>query len=255
MSFSIPSMSAFIKNISSITASTLLLHFDGTNGQTTTSDSSVNSIAITMNSYLGTVALSSMQKKFGATAIATTGSNIGYITFPNSSLFDFSNKDWTIDFWWYPVTIPTTSAAINYAHFNTSFIDGSTTIPGILIRRNSRFDGGEFRILLSTDGSTQTEIATTYGLWTINTWYHIAFERHGSNINFYVDGQLYNLSTTFSGSLYYSTINPICFGGGFMTTFSQSNYTESYYDEFRIINGTAMYKGNSFTPSSSAYTS
>jgi hypothetical protein len=258
MSFSIPSLKPFIKPItiaSAASASTLLLHFDGTNGQTTTSDSSANAVAITMNSYAGTVALSSAQTKFGSTVFATTGSNIGYTTFPNSSLFNFGSNNWTIDFWWRPVTMPTATASINYTHFHTNFSGASSPIPGIMLRRNSRLDGGEFLVALSTDGSTQTTYTTSYGSWSTGTWYHIAIERHGSNINFYIDGAKISMSTTFSGNIYYNAANVICFGGGFLTTFAQASYTESYYDEFRIVNGTALYGSASFTRPTSPYTS
>lgn len=260
MSFAIPSMKAFIQNISTNIAtivSTLLLHFDGTSGDTTTVDSSLNAVAITINKFGATFPqLSNVQVKFGTTSFRNAISTaVGYITFPNSSLFNFGSNDWTIDFWWQPISIPTSSTIVtNYIHFNTSYVNGSVTIPGILIKRNNRLDA-EFAVSLSTDGSTQTTYTTSYGSWSTGTWYHIALERYGSNINFYINGSKISMSTTFSGSLYYNATNPICFGGGFSTTFNTIYYTSSYYDELRIVNGTAIYKGASFTPPTSAYTS
>ena len=266
MSFSIPTLRAYPIKIASAggTASTLLLHFNGTDGQTTTIDSSLNNVPITLNSYVGTPGLSTTSPKFPTASWLNGTSNCGYISFPNSSLFDFGSNDWTIDFWYNCQSFPETNDAITMNHLHTNFTNGNGSVGGIVIRRNS-LRSNALRLSISTNGSSYiidtSSLHTNFdafdgaGNANFQVWTHIAIERYGSYIYGYLDGIPNIISSTFSGSIYYNSSNPIGFGGAFSLPFSTANVTSAYYDEFRIVNGVALYKGNTFTPPNSPYTS
>jgi len=269
MSFAIPTMKGFSSPITvaggSLGATTLLLHFDGSNLATTTTDSSTNNVAITFNSYAAPgPRLSTSYKKFGTTSLSNDNQFIdsntyGYISFPNSNIFNFGSNDWTIDFWWQPVLMATATNSNLWTVFHSSFVNQTAGIGGIVLKRISRL-GYDLDLSISTDGSTYavnnlTIGANAFDSYNSTTFYHVAIERHGSNINGYVNGTKTAISTTFSGSIYYNASNPLAFGGGFMTTYVSSAQTGSFFDELRIVNGVAKYGSASFTPPSSAYTS
>ena len=73
------------------------MHFNGTNGSTTMTDSSKNNLTVTSNN--GT-AITTAQSKFGGASALFDGTN-DYVTTPNNSVFDFGTNDFTIEFWAY----------------------------------------------------------------------------------------------------------------------------------------------------------
>src|ERR1700677_981632 len=80
----------------------LLLHFDGTNGSTTYTDSSSYANVLTTQ---GTAALATAASKFGPTGLNLPGTTMrtSYVTMPvtGSSAQDINSTtaDWTIEFW------------------------------------------------------------------------------------------------------------------------------------------------------------
>ena len=79
----------------------LLMHFNGTNGSTTMTDNSKNNTTVT--SVNGT-AISTAQSKFGGSSVLFDGTN-DLLTIPNNSLFDLSSGDFTIEFWFITNTL------------------------------------------------------------------------------------------------------------------------------------------------------
>lgn len=268
MSFSIPTMSPYLKRRATSGGSSgtsLLLHFDGTNNSTSTTDSSPNNVSITFNSYAAPgPRISTSYKKFGTASLSNDNlladtNNYGYISFPNSSIFNFGSNDWTIDFWFQPVQFSTAVNSNLWTVFHSSFVNQTAGIGGIVLKKISRL-GYDLALSISLDGSTYTIDnisigANAFDAYNTVTMYHVAIERHGSNINGYVNGTRTAISTTFSGSIYYNAANPLAFGGGYMATYSSAAQTAAFFDELKITNGTARYGSASFTPPTSAYTS
>jgi hypothetical protein len=263
MSFAIPTMSSYITPITtaSSSASTLLLHFDGSNGGSIV-DSSTNNVAITLNTYTGTPGLSTSAAKFGTASFANAGGGggLGYITFPNT-LFNFGSSDFTIDFWWNPQTEPNNTTGVIPMHLLNSNFDSTNqmVVPGISMRRNSRLSNN-IMLIMSQDGTT-TPVSGIYhadGIFETpplaTPWQHIALERYGSQLTFYVNGSGQSVSGALTGNIYYNAGNPFAFGGAYANYTASGNISQAYYDEFRIIKS-SMYKGANFTPPTSAYTS
>jgi hypothetical protein len=63
----------------------LLMHFNGTNGSTTMTDNSKNNFVLTA---INGASLSSGQSKFGGTSLALDGTN-DYVSIPANSIFQF----------------------------------------------------------------------------------------------------------------------------------------------------------------------
>ena len=79
----------------------LLLDGNGTNGSTSFTDLSDNSLSVTTN---GNVEVSTSVKKFGTGSIKFDGATNSYLEVASSSVFDLGTSDWTIEGWIYPQT-------------------------------------------------------------------------------------------------------------------------------------------------------
>ena len=263
MSFSIPTMSSYLKRRSTAASvsSSLLLHFDGASGGSIV-DSSTNNVAITLNTYTGSPGLSTTAFKFGTASFANAaaGGGLGYITFPNTN-FNFGSSDFTIDFWWNPQTEPNNNTGVIPMHHLNSNFDSTNqmVVPGISMRRNSR-TSNNIMLIMSQDGVT-TPISGVFhadGIFETpplaTPWQHIALERYGSLLTLYVNGTGQTVSGALTGNIYYNAANPFAFGGAYANYTSSGLISQAYYDELRIIKS-SMYKGANFTPPTSAYTS
>jgi len=81
----------------------LLAHCDGTDGGTTFTDDSLNSITITAN---GDVNTDTGQQRFGTASAQFDGTG-DYLSLPDNAVFDFGTGDFTIDFKERPIWVST----------------------------------------------------------------------------------------------------------------------------------------------------
>ncbi len=208
----------------------ILLHFDGTNGGTTFTDSAVGSTHGTWSVNSGTVTTSTSSPKFGTAAGSFTA---GSLTTADSTDFSFSTTDWTVDFWF--KTAFTTGEAL---WGKGSSIAATTSVYASL--NSSSLTSSIF------SGSTQTQIsaATNY---TDNAWHHYALVKNGTNIYQFVDGVLKN-TVIYLNAINTASTQPFLIGtiGGAATQFTGS------MDEFRFST-TARWTA-AFTPPTGAYT-
>jgi len=213
----------------------LLLHFDGTDGAVTTTDSSQSKHVIT---FEGTAQLDTAQKVFGVSSLLLDG-NSDYITAPDSNDWRFQDRDWTIDF-----RVRFTSVAASQGLWSQSEPSGNQK--SLLF--NWIQSTNEFRVLYSTDGSTMTTLTFS---WTpsADTWYHIAVVRSGTNCYVFVDGTQIGSTATMTGSLFNSTTtNKI----GRTDDAAAIRYLDGWVDEFRVSHGIARWTAN-FTPPTIPY--
>jgi hypothetical protein len=197
----------------------LLMHFNGTNGSTTMTDSSKNNLTVTSNN--GT-AITTAQSKFGGSSVLFDGTN-DYLSISNNTALNLSGGSYTIEFWIRP--------SGNYANYNAIIakrISGTgTTAWEVYLRITTGY--------LSYYNGTEYVSSVTP---TANVWSHIAAVYNGSTINLYLNGV--NVLSTAVGN---SDVDaPIYIG-----SFSTSEYYVGYLDELRITKGIARYTSN-FTP-------
>ena len=210
----------------------LLLHFDGANGQTTTIDSSPSGHAVTLTS----APLSTTQKKFGTTALQSSGGGNSNAAITGTLTdFQFGTGQFTIEAWVYFTSAP---AATTYAVLGN--FAGSTDL-GIELNWN----GNNLRFYYSTTG---TDALVVQGAFTptLNQWYHVAVDRDASNlIRLYLNGAVI-ASATASASFFPSPRTLYVANDG-----NLSRGFPGYVDEVRISR-VARY-GGAFTPQTAAY--
>ncbi len=200
----------------------LLTHFDGTNGQTTTTDSSVSAHVMTMTGCT----LSTTQKAFGTAAVQLPYN--GYVTTPYTSDFALMGAalSCTIEFWLYIPSAPSSAATI-LSCGNTSYSSWYMNISSL-------------RVPTFYAGTGGTAVAVTSGAIPTATWTHIAFVLNAGACTLYVAGTG-GTPVTMSGYTGY-TDTRLMLG----TPYSAQMPTY-YMDEVRITKGTAVYTSN-FSP-------
>lgn len=207
---------------------TLLLHGDGTNGQTTTVDSS--SYARTITTSNGAT-LSTTQAKYGTASMAFTGSGNQAFTAALSGDFNFGTGDFTVELW-------VNNTSLSTAPYYIANHDGSF---GWYLSNSS---GGAANWGWMANGGT----SGSAGLGNVGTaaWTHLAVSR--------VSGVLYKsvggVVTSVAHTVNYGTVttNPLAVG----RDSTSGNNVNGWIDDVRITKGIGRYTAN-FTPPTSAF--
>ena len=208
----------------------LLLPFDGSNGATSTTDSSNSNNSVT---FVGTSQISTAQSKFGGSSMLFDGDS-DYLTVTNSEL-DLDGATCTIEFWAYLL-----GGIGSHICFYSDYNGASS---GISIEKNS---DNVVKVNISGDGADIT------GTTTLSTgqWYHIALSGDDGSYKLFLNGT--QEGSTFTGSSTNGTTNK------YIGTFYWSGLGgavrlwNGYIEDFRITKGLARYTSN-FTPPTSAH--
>lgn len=215
----------------------LLLHFNGSDGDTTTVDSSFSPKTMTA---FGAAKLSATQVKFGSTSTRIVNDTIngnGWYT-PMHGDFDFGTGDFTIDCWVRIQFVKTLN--IFYMHYGSSGNDDC---------RFAVTGGTSFQFYYYVASSMKCNFSAVWNP-TVNVWHHIAFVRSGNTPYFFLNGSSLAVTTY------------TAFDAGRPLTPNQElgigdhrNYRGSftgYIDELRVSKGIARWTAN-FTPPTSEY--
>lgn len=230
-----PDTVQFTPSVLSLTAGTpgpgnpsLLLHFDGTNGQTSTVDSSANHLPI---SFSGAAALSTTTPKFGTASLVGTGAAATYISTPvaaNGPL-DLSNTDFTVQFWAYSILLDS---------FVRPMVDSGNdgAAPGGWGFQNSSTNGLTFYFGTAVGSNYINTTAMPTG-----AWHSIAGVRKGNTFGFWVDG-VSKGTLTIAGNIGKSTTLTVlaaAFAGGAF---------DCMIDELQITKSALFTPGTNYTP-------
>ena len=211
----------------------LLMHFDGSNGSTTFTDSSKNNFSFTAN---GDPALSTSVKKFGTASGYFDGTGDG-LELASNAAFDFGSGDFTIESWVY---FNTTGLNQHLMGWRTT---GGATNTNWLLQCNS---ANVIKFWASNGSSYFVNAMGTFTIST-STWYHVTVTRSGSSFKMFVDGTEYGTAT--SSDTISSTSRPFQIG---LDPASGVNRLNGYLDEMRITKGVARYTSN-FTAPTAAF--
>jgi hypothetical protein len=208
---------------------TCLLHFDGSNGGTTFTDSAGNCAMSRVNATTTTSVV-----KYGTASgnFTNTGAYV-YVSSALTGVADFGTGDFTVEMYVYR----TTSARDIF--FDTRQ-DGQTS--------------GHFTLSTPTSGSKlqiviNGTIYTSTNAIPINEWVHIAATREGGTVRGFINGVL-DLTFTNSFSITdgtNSTYPPLIGATGNPWGATSTNNFDGYLDDFRVTKGVARYTA-SFTP-------
>ena len=205
----------------SFSSVSVLMHMDGSNGQTTTTD--VKGHAVTIQSQ---ASLSTTQKKFGSTSLAVTGSTSSYATVACAAT---TTTDFTLECWVYFSSIGS----------NNIFLDCRPAVNGVYFTLAQL--GGVWAYY--TNSATQISGGTP----ATNTWYHVALCRSSGTTRLFVDGVLIG---SFTDSLNYGAAT---FNLGLDSQAPAAGFNlNGYIDDFRYTPGVARYTAN-FTPPAAAF--
>lgn len=204
-----------------------LLHFDGSDGASTTVDETGKAVTVSGAS------ISTARSKFGVSSASFDGS-ADVVTLPSSADFDFGSGDFTIEFFFYSASLP-------------------SPVSGLIVRRTTTAQYAPFNIELTPTGKIIAQLSTTGSSWVslpaavatiaTGTWNHIALVRDGSTMRRFVNGVADGI-VTISGALFTSS-HPLCIGAA---SSSPEYSMNGNIDEVRITKGVARYTANFTVP-------
>jgi hypothetical protein len=218
---------------------TLMMYFDGENGDTGSKGGLIDSSAVGVAAYrgharsFGSAAISNNTAKFGGTSLYIPSG--GYLLWPSSTDFDFGAGDFTVDWWDY---FPSTPAENSVIIARDS--DGVTYTPFMFGYCTS----GVMYAYIG-DGATWTLSNLPLGQTNTAAWRHRAVVRSGNILSGYQNG-IRQGAAAISGSIPASSGN---LGIGRWISISA---LVGYVDALRISKGIARWL-NDFVPPISPY--
>ena len=222
---------------------TALLPFDGTNGATSTTDSSNSNHTVTFG---GDAEISTAQSKFGGSSLSLDG-NGDYVDLPRSTN-QFVSEDFTIEFWF---RINSGAGSETVGLFGSYYTGGGGK--GMLMQSTATYNQVFFQWMYgSGSGTDWAYLNQTQGTRTAlsnNTWYHVAVTRSGNTWRLFLNGTQED-SVTQSDQLTDSGSTTRL--GNYGPSGSASHGLNGYIEDFRITKGLARYTSN-FTPPTSAH--
>ncbi len=217
----------------------VLLHFDGSNGATTTTDVYGHTVTLSRTPS-GTDAgqLRTEYAKFGTTGIGFSWNypytNYGYAYIANTADLRVGSGDWTIDFW--------TKASNNYSN-HTYHVSKQTTpygSHGISIYQD--YSSNLYLYAKVGDGSTSQTLGASY---TPGSWHWVVLQRSGNVFTLWIDGTLKSTVTSALGSL--DDNGALNLGAG------PAAYVQGGMDEFRFVVGAAKFSGSTISVPTAPY--
>ena len=222
---------------------TALLPFDGTNGATSTTDSSNSNHTVTFG---GDAEISTAQSKFGGSSLSLDG-NGDYVDLPQSTN-QFVSEDFTIEFWF---RINSGAGSETIGLFGSYYTGGGGK--GMLMQSSATYNQVFFQWMYgSGSGTDWAYLNQTQGTRTAlsnNTWYHVAVTRSGNTWRLFLNGTQED-SVTQSDQLTDSGSTTRL--GNYGPSGTASHGLNGYIEDFRITKGLARYTSN-FTPPTSAH--
>jgi Pectate lyase superfamily protein len=242
-----------------ISNTVLLLHFDGANGSTSTTDSSIYNNPISFSNVGGQVYISTAQMEFGNASLFINSTNTtdnAYITTPMApgGVLDITKGDFTIEGWiLFPGNFQVTECAIggNFTPFNT--IEYITLVFG-----SNRPNPGSGQFQAEPSNSLQSGgqwVAAGFsgGLnFTAGVMHHWAVTKHGANGVCFFDGTPSTNAINWGSSTIWNLANDAHFIIGWDSNESGGT-SPVYFDEIRITKGVALYT-TAFTPPTAPFT-
>jgi hypothetical protein len=153
-----------------------------------------------------------------------------YLSLAPGAAFAFGTSDFTVETWYYPTSTPTDDYIIearNSSQTNTWTL-------------NFAYSGTNGQLNWGYNGTTLIA-ATTNDTVKPYIWSHIAYTRTGTTGSLYVNGV--RVGTGTDNTNY--TVSPTTSYIG--CRFSQQNFADGYFSGMRVVNGTALYTGASYT--------
>lgn len=181
-----------------------------------------------------------------------------YLTIPDNANLNMGTSDFTLECWIYITSVPTGSFYPN----NTTPYEGAYILNkdgknAVSFPQYSLFITPAMKVSVSLSVVPQTVApnVTLYSSSTLslNTWYHVAFTRVGTNGTLWVNGVSDATTTSIPSNLTNGARALYIAYEDRGASIQVQNLFQGYISNVRIVKGTAVYTGT-FTPSTSALT-
>lgn len=214
-----------------VTPKALIASFDGADAATSFTAETGQTATFVANAQLDT----GVTPKVGTASLLLDGTG-DYVTFPDSASWDIGGgQDFTIDTWvrFSDVTETTQTIVGQYVDTSNHWRLLWYTNPSWVFHS---IEGGANKAYYYTTSGTGTPTPT------VDTWYHIAFEKSGSDAHFFIDGVEQTLTT----SQTWTTWSPLA--SVLNVGIAQPGHEFfGHIDQFRLTNGQALWT-SAFTP-------
>lgn len=173
-------------------------------------------------------------------SIKMDNSTASQIQFPANTGFNFASNNFTVECWAYFPSFTANNSELVAVATNSATTGQAST------RLTVQPNGSIYFLTNNSTASGWNNTSTTVaGTIALNTWYHIAGVRNGSNFTLYVNG-VSKLTYTYSGVVGYLTSNNTLIGNLPVGT-GFTGFSNPFITNVRIVNGTAVYT-SAFTP-------
>jgi hypothetical protein len=208
----------------------LLLHFDGTDGDTTTVDSSIYNNAVVLSGH--TLEDTDPKTGFGATSLYSpgTGTVSTYVLNTPELQMAGAQPEWTMQMWIKPATVAAGVRTIATKRATSSAYGWFVWM----------INAATMQFYISQNGTSWGVQDTTAGTITANVWQHVALERYNDYVTAYIGGVITG-GAAISGPAVNDTQTFKIFGEG------SANQFNGLGNEF-VLDTIALYKGLAFTP-------
>jgi hypothetical protein len=200
-------------------------------------DASTNSYTITEYGNTTSIAFSPYHPGGYSNYITSSGS--GYVEWTSPPTF--SATAWCVETWFKPDGMPSVAVGNTTNWHIFGCWTANTNDKEFLVTGGS---SGELRFYYSFDGSATAYVDTASGVFSNNTWVHLAVSFDGTNYTLYADGV--NVARVANSTQIANTGSPLSFGktidGSGVT---QTNVT-GWYADGRVINGSTLESSNTF---------
>ena len=209
----------------------LLLPLEGTNGATTTSDSSNRNRSIVFAGTGGSI--SSAASKFGNTSVLFDSTGYSRLQVSVDSTLN-ATGDFTLEAWIYD------TSTSGYP----TFCWNSASNTGVYLYLGNNATSGSNKVLRMWSNSSVTVFSTELPQ---SQWYHFALVRSGTSVKVYINGTADATVRTDSGTFLFGDTSTLEIG-----SHSTQYPFNGYMDDIRMTKGVARYTSN-FTPPTSAH--
>jgi hypothetical protein len=218
---------------------TLLLHFDGTDESTTFTDSSPNAFSV---SAVGDAQVDTARSQFGGASALLDGDG-DRLEVETDGELALGESDFTLEMWVYPPENANDNEHVLFSQASPTDTVGIalTVYQNDLMWLAEGGSGWEFQ---RYPGGSDFDA----GALVVDDWNHLAITRSGTTLRLYANGNLVDTVTDYSFSM--TDPNELVSIGG-RDNFGQG-FTGSI-DELRLVIGTALYTGATYTVPAEAF--
>lgn len=218
----------------------LLLHFDGADGDVTTTDNSKNAQTVTFLGA-GSIEISSTQSKFGGTSLNAQFDGDA-ISIPDLAGFTLGTQDFTIEMFVFPVV------QTGFTHYANQANGAAGGLAWELGNGN-----GNLAFNYSTNGSSFAEFIEFAAIGSSGVQHHIAIVREGPNLTAYADGLRIGAVHDIGVLSIFNSNADVFIGCNNNLGAPGSSSAEAFIDELRITVGKARYSGATYTVPTKAF--